>query len=90
MSSWHSTELINNFSFPFFIAFNDCVLCMFVDGLQCTRKWLMRHVKNAGNDDVIFNGEDKNAVHNLMESVLGQAYLELLEWNDLNPYPEVL
>jgi hypothetical protein len=62
---------------------------MFVDGLQCTRKWLMRHLTNAGKDE-IFSAEDKNAVHNLMESVLGQAYLELLEWNDLNPYPEVL
>jgi hypothetical protein len=44
---------------------------------------------NARNDDVICSGEDKNAVCNLTASVLGEAYLELLEWNDLNPYPEV-
>jgi hypothetical protein len=62
---------------------------MFVDGLKYTRKWLLRHLMNARNDDVILD-EDKNASHNVMESVLGQAYLELLEWNDLNPYPEVL
>lgn len=60
------------------------------DGLQYTRKWLLHHLMNARNDDVIFSGEDKNAVRNLTSSVLGEAYLELLEWNDLNPYPETL
>lgn len=62
---------------------------MFVDGLQYTRQWLLRHLMNARNDDVIFNREDKNAVHNLTTRILGEAYLELLEWGDLNPYPEV-
>lgn len=62
---------------------------MFVDGLQYTRKWLLRHLMNARNEDVICSGEDKNAVRNLTSSVLGEAYLELLEWNDSNPYPEV-
>jgi hypothetical protein len=44
---------------------------------------------NARNDDVKFSGEDKNAVRNLTACILGEAYLELLEWDDLNPYPEV-
>ncbi|PNF14068.1 T-complex protein 11-like protein 1 [Cryptotermes secundus] len=60
------------------------------DGLQYTRKWLLHHLMNARNDDVICSGEDKNAVRNLTASVLGEAYLELLEWNDLNLYPETL
>lgn len=65
------------------------LIFMFVDGLQCTRKWLLRHLMNARNDDVKFSGEDKNAVRNLTACILGEAYLELLEWDDLNPYPEV-
>jgi hypothetical protein len=44
---------------------------------------------NARNDAVMFNVEDKNAIQNLTTCVLGEAYLELLEWSDLNLYPEV-
>lgn len=61
---------------------------MFVDGLQYTRKWLLQHLMNARNDDVIVS-EDKIAIHNLTACILEEAYLELLEWDDLNPYPEV-
>jgi hypothetical protein len=63
---------------------------MFIDGLQYTRKWLLRHLIHARNNDVTFSGDDKNAVNNLTASVLGEAYLELLEWSDFNQYPEVL
>jgi hypothetical protein len=44
---------------------------------------------NARDDDVMFKEEGKNAVQNLMASILGEAYLDLLEWDDVNPYPEV-
>jgi hypothetical protein len=44
---------------------------------------------NARNDDVKFKEEGKNAVQNLTASLLGEAYLDLLEWDSVNPYPEV-
>jgi len=44
---------------------------------------------NATNNDVVCKEEGKNAVHNLTASILGEAYLDLLEWDDVNPYPEV-
>ncbi|KDR14701.1 T-complex protein 11-like protein 1 [Zootermopsis nevadensis] len=59
------------------------------DGLQYTRKWLLQHLMNARNYDVIVS-EDKIAIHNLTACILEEAYLELLEWDDLNPYPETL
>lgn len=60
------------------------------DGLQHTRTWLLQHVMNASNDDVMFKEEGKNAVQNVTASILGEAYLDLLEWDDVNPYPETL
>jgi len=60
------------------------------DGLQHTRTWLLQHLMNTRNDDVVCKEEGKNAVHNLTASILGEAYLDLLEWDDVNPYPETL
>lgn len=60
------------------------------DGLQHTRTWLLQHLMNARNNDEVCKEEGKNAIHNLTASILGEAYLDLLEWDDVNPYPETL
>lgn len=72
-----------------YLGFLKYLIFISADGLQCTRKWLLRHLMNARNDAVMFSVEDKNAIQNLTTCVLGEAYLELLEWSDLNLYPEV-
>lgn len=61
-----------------------------VDGLQYTRKWLMCHLTNVGRYGILPSIEDKNAIRNMTVCVLGEAYLELLEWDNSNPYPETV
>ncbi|XP_069682529.1 T-complex protein 11-like protein 1 isoform X2 [Periplaneta americana] len=60
------------------------------DGLQYTRRWLVEHVMNFRKNGEVFNVEDANAIRSLTTNVLGEAYLELLDWNNRNPYPETL
>jgi hypothetical protein len=59
------------------------------DGLQHTRTWLLRHLQNVGEFGQLPDTEDRSAVHNVTVCVLGEAYIELLDWDSSNPYPEV-
>ncbi|KAJ4447657.1 hypothetical protein ANN_09664, partial [Periplaneta americana] len=63
---------------------------LLADGLQYTRRWLVEHVMNFRKNGEVFNVEDANAIRSLTTNVLGEAYLELLDWNNRNPYPETL
>lgn len=60
------------------------------DGLQFTRRWLVEHLPKFRKNGEVFNLEDANAIRNLTTSVMGEAYLELLDWNSNNSYPETL
>ncbi|KAJ9601070.1 hypothetical protein L9F63_000805 [Diploptera punctata] len=60
------------------------------DGLQYTRKWLLRHLTKVGGYGKYPSIEDKSAVHNMTVCILGEAYLELLDWDNSNPYPETI
>lgn len=55
------------------------------DGLEHTREWLLRHFdKNA-------SGPDRTTqVRNATTRALAEAYIELMEWDDNNEYPETL
>uniref|UniRef100_A0A1B6DRJ1 T-complex protein 11-like protein 1 n=1 Tax=Clastoptera arizonana TaxID=38151 RepID=A0A1B6DRJ1_9HEMI len=50
------------------------------DSLEVTKGWLMRHV----TPSTPLNTMDE------VRTVIGRAYLELLTWNDENPFPETL
>lgn len=52
---------------------------MLVDGLEATKKWLLRNVPTTP----LTTMDDKR-------EAIAQSYLELLTWDDANPFPEVL
>lgn len=52
---------------------------MLVDGLEATKKWLLRNVPSTP----LTTMDDKR-------EAIAQSYLELLTWDDANPFPEVL
>ncbi|CAK1542558.1 unnamed protein product [Leptosia nina] len=57
------------------------------DGLQHTREWLQRHIDRTGLSTPV---SDPNIIRNVTAQTLARAYLELLEWDDSNNYPETL
>ncbi|XP_015515522.2 T-complex protein 11-like protein 1 isoform X1 [Neodiprion lecontei] len=56
------------------------------DGLQLTRKWLLR---NLDMEKLTTSSTDINAVRQITHSLLTEAYLDLLEWK-FNPDAETL
>lgn len=51
---------------------------MLVDGLEATKKWLLRNVPAT----LLTTMDDKR-------EAIAQSYLELLTWDEANPFPEV-
>lgn len=58
---------------------NLCYCTVLVDGLEATKKWLLRNVPTTP----LTTMDDKR-------EAIAQSYLELLTWDDANPFPEVL
>lgn len=56
------------------------------DGLQLTRKWLLKHLDL---EKVTSTSKDINAVRQITQELLTEAYLDLLEW-EFNPDAEVI
>ncbi|KAF5284567.1 hypothetical protein FQR65_LT02393 [Abscondita terminalis] len=56
------------------------------DGLQHTRSWLLKHLNN--HDLNTTDKDPTSFVRNLTKQVFAEGCIELLEWNDQNPYPE--
>ncbi|VVD00337.1 T-complex protein 11-like protein 1 [Leptidea sinapis] len=65
----------------------DEVLKVSEDGLQHTRAWLQRHIDKTGLGLPI---TDPNIIRNVTAQTLAKAYLELLEWDNSNTYPETV
>ncbi|XP_041970121.1 T-complex protein 11-like protein 1 [Aricia agestis] len=63
----------------------DEMLTISEDGLQHTREWLWRHVDTS---ELTLPVSDPNVIRNVTAQTLAKAYLELLEWDDSNQYPE--
>ncbi|XP_023215903.1 T-complex protein 11-like protein 1 isoform X1 [Centruroides sculpturatus] len=59
-----------------------------VDGLECTREWLKRNYKKVmdASKDLPNNEEQAPSYTKILTS----SYLELLEWDDKNLFPETL
>lgn len=61
---------------------------IFVDGLQNTRAWLSRHFIRPTED---YNTPDRMLkVKNLTTVILNKAYMELINWDGNNVFPEVI
>ncbi|XP_072945317.1 T-complex protein 11-like protein 1 isoform X1 [Epargyreus clarus] len=65
----------------------DEMLKLSEDGLQYTREWLKRHIDKTGLSLPV---TDQIVVRNVTAQTLAKAYLELLEWDDKNDYPETV
>lgn len=62
---------------------------MFSDGLENTRKWLLRHF-DINNDNYSASPDRVTRIRNITTTVLAEAYIELLDWDKNNQFPEVI
>ncbi|XP_050355583.1 T-complex protein 11-like protein 1 isoform X2 [Nymphalis io] len=65
----------------------DEMLQLAEDGLQYTREWLLRHVDKS---DLSLPVTDANIIRNVTAQTLAKAYLELLDWDESQNYPETV
>jgi hypothetical protein len=64
------------------------ILCYFLDGLRNTRDWLYRNRKTtvASPNSASSSTDTLQAI----SGILVNSFMELLQWDDQNPWPEVL
>lgn len=57
------------------------------DGLEHTRKWLLKHLntKETPPANVIY----ENYVRSITKKTFSEACIDLLDWDENSPYPEV-
>ncbi|XP_064074533.1 T-complex protein 11-like protein 1 isoform X1 [Vanessa tameamea] len=65
----------------------DEMLKLAEDGLQYTKEWLLRHTDKSGLSLPV---TDPNIIRNVTAQTLAKAYLELLEWDESQNYPETV
>lgn len=58
------------------------------EGLKFTREWMKRHSPSA---EEIRTAENDSKLKKLLAArILGESYLEILEWDEFHPFPETL
>lgn len=58
------------------------------DGLEHTKKWLLKHVDI--NDTPPSNPASyESFIRNIVKKASWEAFIDLLDWEDTEPYPEV-
>lgn len=57
--------------------------------MENTRKWLLRHF-DINNDNFSSSPDRVTKVRNVTASTLAEGYVELLEWDHNNQFPETL
>lgn len=60
-------------------------LCL--DGLEITRKWLLKHLDTSVN---VSPDNYETEIRNIAKTTFSRACIELLEWDQNTPYPEVI
>lgn len=59
----------------------------FLDGLEITRKWLLKHLDTSS---IALTAETYDTqIKNITKTTFARACIEFLEWDPNTPYPEV-
>lgn len=63
------------------------VVINFVDGLEHTRHWLLKHLNT--NEAPPANVVYDNYIRNVAKKTFSEACIDLLDWDPNSPFPEV-
>lgn len=59
---------------------------IFSDGLEFTRKWILKHLDI---ENLPENTDYDTFIKKKVKKAFSRACMDLLDWNDKEPYPEV-